>query len=268
MDTSKNPQFKSTGTITREEIEQLYGPLLRGELVLKFAEHKNFNAAREEFNALHEQEIAQMDDKLTQNQWFSAQSHNSWEEYIAATFLKGLINEYEDKKREAIQIRMQDPFQQQLAAERLRIRESGKLPHIDLAGTDFTIDWRLREMRETELPWKNIKFDDLEMDDYGDSYLCFFNTEIHELYWPPDDLIALPTNVVVLEIPNELKLDPVAVARRYGSDLAELLREHPIGDNLVAKVIPLTETGLPNLIENNIKRQQMENGENRSKRIR
>jgi hypothetical protein len=70
---------------------------------------------------------------------------------------------------------------------------------------------------------------------------------------PPEDLIELPEHVVVLEIPNELDLDPVAVSREYGSDLSELLREHPITENLAAKVIPLMETGLPAMIENNIK---------------
>jgi len=73
-------------------------------------------------------------------------------------------------------------------------------------------------MRDIAQPWKSISFDDFEMDDYGDKYLCFFNTETHELYMPPDDLMELPENVVVLEIPNELHLDPVAVAREYGSD--------------------------------------------------
>jgi hypothetical protein len=126
---------------------------------------------------------------------------------------------------------MEDPVEQQKAAELLKIWQSGKLPHIDLGGTDFTVDWRLRQMRDTEQPWNNISFDDFEMDDYGDKYLCFFNTQTHELYMPPEDLIELLEHVVVLEIPNELDLDPVAVAREYGPDLSELLREYPITEN-------------------------------------
>lgn len=197
-----------------------------------------------------------MDNRLIENNLLTAQPHESWEAYIAHMFLKVLINEYERDKQEKVRVRMEDPVQQQKAEDLLKIRQSGKLPHIDLAGTDFTVDWRLRQMRETELPWKNISFDDFEMDDYGDKYLCFFNTETHELYMPPDDLMELPENVVVLEIPNKLHLDPIAVAREYGSDLSELLREYPITENLTAKVIPLTETGLPALIENNIRLQQ------------
>ncbi|MDB4926755.1 hypothetical protein [Mucilaginibacter sp.] len=256
MDTTQNPLFRSTGTITREELETLYGPLLRGEVVIKFAEHKNFAAAREEFKTWNQHEIIQTDNLIIQNNRLSPQSHKSWEEYIAFTFLKGLIIEYEEARLEKIRVRMEDPLEQQKAAELLKIRHSGKLPHIDLAGTDFTVDWRLRQMRETEQPWKNISFDDFEMDDYGDKYLCFFNTQTHELYMPPEDLMQLPENVVVLEIPNELDLDPIAVSREYGSDLSELLREYPITENLAAKVSPLSETGLPAIIENNIRQQQ------------
>ena len=268
MHTTQNPLFRSTGTITREELKNLYGPLLLGEVVIKFAEHKNFSAAREEFNSWNQHDIIQSDNLISQNNRLSPQTHNSWEEYIAFTFLNGLIREYEEARLEKIRVRMEDAVEQQNAAELLKIRQSGKLPHIDLAGTDFTVDWRLRQMRDTEQPWKNISFDDFEMDDYGDKYLCFFNTKTHELYMPPEDLLELPEHVVVLEIPNELDLDPVAVAREYGSNLSELLREYPITENLAAKVSPLSESGLPGLIENNIRHQQQKNDETRAKRGR
>jgi hypothetical protein len=155
-----------------------------------------------------------------------------------------------------------------LGDKNVALRLSGVLPHIDLAGTDFTVDWRLRQMRKTELPWKNISFDDFEMDDCGDKYLCFFNTQTHELYMPPEDLMELPEHIVVLEIPNELDLDPIAVAREYGSDLYELLIEHPIAENLTAKVSPLSETGLPAMIENNIRTQQNSINEKQNRRGR
>jgi hypothetical protein len=265
METTQNPLFRSTGTITRKELQNLYGPLLLGEVVIKFAEHKNFAAAREEFNTWNQHDIIQTDNLIKQNNRLSPQSHNSWEEYIAYTFLIGLIREYEEARVEKIRTRMEDPIEQHKAAELLKIRQSGKLPHIDLAGTDFTVDWRLRQMRDTEQPWNNIGFDDFEMDDYGDKYLCFFNTKTHELYMPPEDLIELPEHVVVLEIPNELDLDPVAVAREYGSDLSELLREYPITEKLAAKVSPLSDTGLPAVIENNIRIQQEATNQKRNR---
>jgi hypothetical protein len=55
-------------------------------------------------------------------------------------------------------------------------------------------------------------------------------------------------HVVVLAIPNELDLDAVAVACEYGLEMSELLKEHPVGENLVANLISLSETGLPAMI--------------------
>jgi len=148
-----------------------------------------------------------------------------------------------------------------LGDENLAMRLSGKLPHIDLAGTDFTIDWRLKELRETELPWKHISLRDMEMSDSGEEYLCFYHTGTHELFEPDENLLELPENVVVLEIPCEARLDPIAVAREYGIGETDLLVEHPFQMNLKAKVTPLSETGLPEYIQNN-KRLAAENSLN------
>jgi hypothetical protein len=141
-----------------------------------------------------------------------------------------------------------------LADKDTALRLSGKLPHIDLAGTDFTIDWRLKELRETEEPWKNISLRDMEMSDSGEEYLCFYDTETHGLFEPDETLFELPKNVVVLEIPYEVKLDPVAVAREYGIGETDLLPDHPFQMKLTAKVTPLSETGLSKFIEENIKK--------------
>lgn len=92
------------------------------------------------------------------------------------------------------------------------------------------------------------------MDGSGEAYLCFYHTLSHEIFIPAEDITELPENVVVLEIPYELKLDPVAVARCYGMGETDFLREHPIQLSLVAKVIPLSESGLPEFIENNLKK--------------
>jgi hypothetical protein len=155
-----------------------------------------------------------------------------------------------------------------LADEDTALRLSGKLPHIDLAGTDYTIDWRLRELRETEQPWNNISLKDLEMSDSGEEYLCFFNTETHELFEPDGNLLAMPVNVVVLEIPYEIKLDPVAVAREYGIGETDLLIDHPFQMQSSAKVTPLSETGLSKFIENNIERQKEQQHNRTAKRGR
>lgn len=265
MDTSKEPLFNSTGTITEKELIALYGPMLRGDLVLKLAEHKNFNAACEQFQTWDERSIVEMGNLLGQDYRHQEQLYRTKDKYIAVTFLKALINEWEVDRLEKIRLRLEDPVQQKQAAELLKIRLSGKLPHIDLAGTDFTIDWRLRQLRETEEPWKHISFDNLEMDESGEAYLCFYHTQTHEIFIPEEDITELPENVVVLEIPYELKLDPVAVARDYGIGETDLLAEYPIQPTLAAKVIPLSESGLPEFIENNLKNRY--NQQDNNKRV-
>ncbi len=254
METSKNPLFNSTGTITEKDLIALYGPMLKGDLVLKLAEHQNFDAAREQFQTWDERSVVEMGNMLGQDYRHQQLLYKTKEKYIAVTFLKALINDWEVERLEKICDRLADPIQQKQAAELLKIRLSGKLPHIDLAGTDFTVDWRLRQLRETEEPWKHISLDNLEMDESGEAYLCFYHTLTHEVFIPEEDIKELPVNVVVMEIPYELKLDPVAVARDLGIGETDLLDEHPIQQTLVAKVTPLSESGLPEFIENNLKR--------------
>jgi hypothetical protein len=48
-----------------------------------------------------------------------------------------------------------------------------------------------------------------------------------------------------------IQLDPIAVAREYGIGETDLLNDHPFQMNLKAKVTPLSETGLPEYIQNN-----------------
>jgi hypothetical protein len=270
MDTSKELLFKSTGNITLEELTAIYPGMLPGDIVLKFAEHKNFDAARAAFQAWDERSIMEMSNLLSQDYRQEEKSYSTRDKYIAMIFLKALVNEWDANRLEQRGRRLKVPIQQQKAAELLAIRLKGVLPHIDLAGTDFTIDWRLRELRETDEPWKNISFKDMEISESGEEYLCFFNTETHRRYLPEDDITELPENVVVLEIPNELQLDPIAVARESGMGYAELLADHPIQSDLSAKVKPLSESGLPEFIEYNLRNRNnlSDSSERSSKRSR
>jgi hypothetical protein len=52
MEEPKEEQFKSTGNMTMYELYMLYGTdLMPADVVLKLAEHKNFNAASREFKS-------------------------------------------------------------------------------------------------------------------------------------------------------------------------------------------------------------------------
>lgn len=150
--------------------------------------------------------------------------------------------------------------------EKLARRLSGELPHIDIAGTGFTIDVRLRELRETKAPWNRLDLSEMSIAPSGEAYLCFYNTESHEEFTVDDDLLEMPENVVLLEIPNERVLDPVALAREYDLGDTDLLTRYPLKTGITATVKPISESGLASLIELN--RQLQTNETRQAKRGR
>lgn len=133
-------------------------------------------------------------------------------------------------------------------------RLAGKLPHIEIAGTDFTVDWRLRELRETAEPWKALRFAD--MYETGNVFVSFYHLNTHQLYQPPKDITELPEQVVVAEIGNDLALDPVAVAREHHLNLAMVLLAYPYSPQSTATIKPLSGSALPEMIEQNKKLKQ------------
>lgn len=133
-------------------------------------------------------------------------------------------------------------------------RLSGELPHIDIAGTDFTVDWRLREMRETAEPWKHISFKDFDMSDDGLNYVFFYDTENHTLFDFNELVTEMPQNVIIAEIPNEYGLDPVALARECELGEAGLLAHNPVVLKHSANLKPITGVGLEAFVEENKQR--------------
>lgn len=134
------------------------------------------------------------------------------------------------------------------------LREQGILPHIDIAGTDFTIDWRLKELRETAAPWNNIQLHDAEMSPDGEEYYLLYDTNSHEEYIFDDEVTEAPANVVFIKIPYEIRLDPYAVALQYRIDPREFVDRFPIENDLQADVRPLSETNFEALTAANRER--------------
>jgi predicted ABC-type ATPase len=169
-------------------------------------------------------------------------------------FRAEMRSEYPTQKQ--LQVLIEQQIEEQKVTERLNRRLAGALPTINLAGTEFTIDWRLRELRESAAPWNKISFENPAMSESGDRYLCLYNTQKHTLYQVSNNIKSLPKNVVMLEIPYELKLDPVAVARERNIDTTEFVRNHPIQAELTAVVKPLSETWVAELIQENLRNNQ------------
>lgn len=148
-------------------------------------------------------------------------------------------------------------FEIMVDQQSLNNRLAGALPEIDLAGDKFFVDWRLKELRAKDdmLPTPlNLKTMDMNSD--GTAYICAYHIPSKSEYQLDVSTTELPKDVVILEIPYELKLDPVGVAREHGLKDTTLLRRFPIQQDLKAKVVPLSQTDLPKLIENNKMKQQ------------
>jgi hypothetical protein len=138
----------------------------------------------------------------------------------------------------------------------LQRRLAGELPRIDIAGHPFIIDWRLKELRPVDDLSSRLDLKRMAMDADGLNYLCFYHIPTRSELHIDEAITEMPKDTVMLTIPYELKLDPVGVAREYGLDDTYLLHSYPILPDLKAKVTPLEETALPDMILRNKKKQK------------
>jgi hypothetical protein len=130
-------------------------------------------------------------------------------------------------------------------------RLNGALPQIDLAGEMFTVDLRPKELRNSKYFFPVISLKSFELTNDGRHYEAYYHPIMKQVVELDPKLLEFPESVIKLKIPNELGLDPVATARAYGMDERELLRRHPMQNDLKAEVIPLSETNIPALIQRN-----------------
>jgi hypothetical protein len=141
-------------------------------------------------------------------------------------------------------------------------RLNGVLPQIDLAGEKFTVDLRLHELRNSKYFFPVISLKSFELTNDGWHYEAYYHPVMKQVVDLDPKLLEFPEGVIKLKIPNEIGLDPVAIARQYGMDERELLRRHPIQKDLKAEVIPLSETHIPALIRRNKEALQQEHRDN------
>jgi hypothetical protein len=144
-------------------------------------------------------------------------------------------------------------------AELIERRLAGVLPLIDMDGRDFIVDWRLRELRAVNDPADRITLKGLPYDPKEFHYICFYNTQIRQTVIPDIHMIELPKDVVVLFIPDEITLDPVAVAREMGEADTYLLSRYPIQRGLKVKVTPIEQTEMVQLVQRNRDKQRLMN---------
>lgn len=135
--------------------------------------------------------------------------------------------------------------------EALKARLDGTLPQIDIAGDKFIVDLRLHELRHAEYFFPVISLKSLDLTDDGWHFEAFYEPIMKQVVAIDPKLTEFPNGVVKIKLPNELGLDPVGTARIYGMSERDLLRRYPIQKELKALVIPLSETNVPRLIQQN-----------------
>jgi len=155
--------------------------------------------------------------------------------------------------------------------EALTLREKGVLPRINIAGEAFIIDLRLRELRHAANFHPVISLKSLELTGDGWHYEAYYHPVMKQVVEIDPKLLEFPEGVVKIKLPNEIGLDPVATAIKYGMNERELLRRYPIQKELKAEIIPLSETNIPAMIRRNreaLREEHRENMQRTKPRIR
>lgn len=113
------------------------------------------------------------------------------------------------------------------------------LPTINLAGTDFTIDVRLGELRNTEPPYNSIPFSNMDLAPDGYTYRFWYNLKDKGIHLAPVYVDQKPKELVCMQIPYEVKLDPVGIAQKHLLDLQNFLKRYPVQPELKGTIIDL-----------------------------
>jgi len=130
-------------------------------------------------------------------------------------------------------------------------RIKGVLPSIEIAGKDYTIDIRLNELREKERPWSKLLLEDMVKSADDKHYLFFYDINRGEIIHASPKMVQVPKHAVLVEIPDELGLDPVGLARKYGLDDRYFLKEQAYRNQITAKLTPLKDSGLVEYVKQN-----------------
>lgn len=152
--------------------------------------------------------------------------------------------------------------------EDLSLRHQGVLPLIEIMEDQlFVIELDQQRLRHLENENIILSLKQFDLSGDGLQYIAFYDPAKREIVDIDPHLTEFPDNVVKIIIPGEIGLDPVATAQMYGINERDLLRRYPMQKEMKAKVIPLSETTIPAMIQRNREQLQLEHQEN-TKRAR
>lgn len=121
---------------------------------------------------------------------------------------------------------------------------SRTLPEINIYGDPFYVDIRLGEIRKKDAPYNSISFDQMEASGDGYHYRFWYDPKNKAHFPITPGTRKVPAQAVCLEIPYEIKLDPVGVAQKYGLDQPAFLRQYPVSSELKATLIAREQTNI------------------------
>lgn len=126
-------------------------------------------------------------------------------------------------------------------SEPVKERLSGKLPHLDIAGTDFTIDWQNKRLIKTDSPDNILEIGEDALKKNGNELFFLYDRNTHKLINGNPAIHSLPQEACMLDLPYQGYLDPVALARETDMYDTDFLLVYPYHKHQVAGIVEISE---------------------------
>lgn len=126
-------------------------------------------------------------------------------------------------------------------SESVKERLSGKLPHLDIAGIDFTIDLQNRRLVETDSPHNILEIDEEALNENENMSFFLYDRDKHKLIVGNPDIQSLPKEVCMLNLPYQGFLDPIALARETAMYATDFLLVYPYREHQTADIVEISE---------------------------
>lgn len=132
----------------------------------------------------------------------------------------------------------------------------GRLPIMKIVDQEYYVDIRLGELRKTDNWSGTIKL--FDCDRLDDKFYFFYDFKKHEVAHIPDHISEMPRNVVLVELPDVIRMDPVAVGTIVLEDEKHFLEKHAVAmrPRQEARIHPLEKTAIPDRIKANLAKQK------------
>lgn len=165
----------------------------------------------------------------------------------------------------AYEMKNKTDFEVMVDLKALGEREKGVLPTYEILDQKYTVDLDSYcfRMGNHTIPLKGFK---PLAGSYGDRY-AYIDSTTHQLVNIEVASIKEmpPEHVVKIVIPSNDRLDPYYVGKNREPDLKTYLLANPIVSGQKAKIIPLSQTNIPQIVKSNVNRELREQFEQTQK---